>query len=227
MARKNRWAVSPVLLLVIALLSVGTIWQISQLKDDYEKADKRAAVFESRLDRAEAAKQEADLAAAQLAEQVKDLGKTPVVDPSEPVAGPQGEQGRPPTPAEISLAVQSYCSGGRCDGKNPTAAQVAKAVSIYCNERDNCRGATGEQGIPGSDGAEGPQGPGPTNAQVAQAVADYCADGRCKGPQGDPGPSGQTGVVAVNVEGCQELVGKLSLDATYNADTRTITITCT
>lgn len=224
MARKSRWATtSPVLLVVILLLSVGTVLQIAQLKDDYTKADQRASKFEERLDQSEAAKAESDLAAAQLAEQVKDLGRVPVVNPGEPVAGPQGEQGRPPTPSEISLAVESYCSSGRCDGKNPTAAQVAKAVTVYCNDRDNCRGVPGEQGTPGDPGAEGPQGPGPTNAQVAQAVADYCASGACKGAQGDPGP---TGVVAVQVEGCQELTGKLSLDATYDADTRTITITC-
>lgn len=224
MARERGPAYSLPVLIIILLLSAGTVWQIAELKDDYKRADQRATTFENRLDKTEQEKRDSDLAAAQLAEQVKDLGKKPVVDPGEPVTGPQGEQGRPPTPAEISLAVQSYCSGGRCDGKNPTAAQVARAVSVYCNDRDNCRGPEGTQGEPGS---EGPQGPGPTNAQVAQAVADYCADGRCKGAQGDPGPTGQTGVVDVNVEGCQELTGKISLDATYDADTRTITITCT
>lgn len=48
-------------------------------------------------------------------------------------------------------------------------------------------------GPPGEPGPAGPAGPAPTLAQVIDALASYCADGRCRGPAGADGRDGQDG----------------------------------
>lgn len=168
---------------IFIVLTFFTIWSILGLRNDLNSAESERKKIEEQ----QAASSQA---ASQLAEQVKDLGGRPVVDPEdlESLRGEQGIPGipgRPPSSAEISLAVQSFCSGGRCDGNNPTASQVAQAVASYCNNRGECRGDQGEVGD---------RGPGPTGNQVASAVETYCAArNNCTGPQGVPGDKGDTG----------------------------------
>lgn len=171
---------------------------------------------------------------AALANQVKALGGTPVVepkrgDPGTPGApGPQGRQGvpgSPPSAAQVAAAVASYCTGGRCAGKGPSSAQVAAAVSAYCNAKGQCRGpdgVPGSQGSPGSDGSDGsdgqqgpagPQGPGPTDAQVAAGVTAYCGQDSkpCQGPTGAQG----RGVVSFE---CVDAEGTSHWLITYNRE---------
>lgn len=57
-------------------------------------------------------------------------------------------------------------------GPGPTEAQVLLAVQQHC------------QAQPGGSC----EGPGPTRAEVRAAVVAFCADGRCRGPQGEQGP---------------------------------------
>lgn len=101
--------------------------------------------------------------------------------------GEQGEQGPPPTQAQISLAVANYCSDGRCDAKNPSAEQVATAVSNYCSINNGCRG---------SNGSDGSSGQNATPEQIMTAVTNYCSDGRCKGDTGATGATGRTTVMS-------------------------------
>lgn len=166
--------------------------------------------------------------------------------PVEP--GPPGATGAPgpgPTNSQVSLAVANFCASGNCQGPGPSPAQVAQAVALYCNQRGQCQGPAGPQGKPGqnatgapgatgaagSPGADstvpGPQGPGPTDQQIADAVNNYCTNhGNCQGPQG---PQGDTGVVAVNSDACAPQDGQViaSVSATYDADARRITLSCT
>lgn len=103
------------------------------------------------------------------------------------VQGLQGEAGPGPSQAEIAIAVANYCGGGRCDAKAPTADQVATAVYNYCSSRNDCKGATGDAGATGADGANA------TNEQIMAAVQQYCSSGRCTGPQGAQGVAGADG----------------------------------
>jgi len=111
--------------------------------------------------------------------------------------GAQGEQGIPPTQAQVAAAVLDYCTtNNRCDGQSPTAAQVATAVSNYCLANNNCKGDTGPTGAAGQNGTNGTNGADGQNAtteQIMAAVANYCSDGRCKGAQGEQGIPGTDG----------------------------------
>lgn len=51
----------------------------------------------------------------------------------------------------------------------------------------------GPQGVQGIQGIPGPMGPPPSLAQVVAALADYCADGRCRGAAGVDGDDGKPG----------------------------------
>lgn len=53
--------------------------------------------------------------------------------------------------------------------------------------------APGPQGVQGVQGIPGPAGPPPSLTQVIAALADYCADGRCRGPAGEDGRDGKPG----------------------------------
>lgn len=149
-------------------------------------------------------------AVAALAQQVRDLGGTPVIEPSQVPGptGPAGAQGPGPTDAQVAAAVSLFCaSHSNCTG-TPSQAQVAAAVRAYCTDgactgpkgsagSSGVAGAAGAAGATGQAGAGGAQGPGPTSDEVAAAVAAYCsAHGDCTGPagqQGSAGPRGDTG----------------------------------
>lgn len=109
------------------------------------------------------------------------------------IVGPRGESGQSiaPSEAQIAAAVVAYCTtNNRCDAKAPSAEQVATAVSNYCSGRNNCVGATGSTGATGATGADGQNA---TTEQVMAAVQQYCANGRCTGPQGVQGVAGTNG----------------------------------
>ena len=156
-------------------------------------------------------------------------------------AGPQGDQGLPgpqgppPSDAQVANAVALYCSSGRCEGpagRSVTEAEVAQAVAIYCNNRGECRGPAGSDGTDGATGATGPQGPPPSDEQVLSAVQTYCSNHNdCQGPTGPAGPEGpkgETGVVDVkdNCDPAPDGDYISNVNSTYDADTKTITITC-
>lgn len=156
--------------------------------------------------------------------------------------GEQGAQGPPPSSAQVAQAVALYCANGACDGKdgaNATQAQVAQAVALFCNARGDCRGPEGVAGQEGQDGTQGPQGdtgPPPSAAQVQAAVASYCSTRNdCAGPKGEPGPAGAegpqgpAGVVNVvdNCDPAPEGQVVANVDASYDADAKTVVLSCT
>jgi hypothetical protein len=228
--RTVRWAWFIFVAGVVAFIGwlVWTVADTSQRLDDAEntRADREAqvsALVEQQADLSEAAERNSEIAEA-LAQQVRQLGERPVVQPTAtpvipgPIGepgqrGPMGPTGPAPSAAEIQSAVADYCASGRCDGRDPTATQVANAVAVYCDSRGECRGpagsdgqdgADGEDGAPGAPGADGQDGadgrdaPPPTQAQVDQAVATYCESrGGCRGPKGDTGAPGDDGASAV------------------------------
>lgn len=99
--------------------------------------------------------------------------------------GKQGKPGRPPTDAEIALAVASYCSGRVCA---PSEAEIAASLRAYCDARDDC---LGERGRDGDDGADGRP---PTRAEIDAGVARYCAErNECRGADGQDGTDGTDG----------------------------------
>lgn len=108
------------------------------------------------------------------------------------IMGQKGADGQsiPPTEAQISAAVVSYCTtNNRCDPLAPSAEQVATAVADYCSIRNSCQGTTG---------ATGSSGQNATSEQVMAAVQTYCADGRCVGPTGAAGITGTNGTNGEN-----------------------------
>lgn len=105
-----------------------------------------------------------------LSDQLKALGETPIVTPKAP----------PP----VNLRYVPI--------PGPPGPVGPKGESITGPKGDTVVGPPGESitGPPGKDGKDGADstvpGPGPTDAQIAQAVADYCAaHNDCKG---DPAP---------------------------------------
>jgi hypothetical protein len=213
---------------VVALVA-WLVWAVADTNHRLEQADETldrqaasiAASRENQERLARSAESNAD-AAAVLADQVRELGERPVVQPTslpQVVPGPPGERGPsgPPGPgpsaAEVQSAVAVYCQSGRCDGNDPTTSQVAAVVAAYCDRRGECRGPAGapgqdgadgrdgvdgEDGTDGTDGQDGADAPPPTQAQVDAAVARYCdANGGCRGPKGDRGQPGDDGADAV------------------------------
>jgi hypothetical protein len=229
-SRRTVHAVWYVAAAIVVALVAWLIWMVadtSQRLDDAERtrADREAqvsALVEQQADLSEASERNSEIAEA-LAQQVRQLGERPVVQPTAPPVipgpigepgqrGPMGPTGPAPSAAEIQSAVAVYCASGRCDGRDPTATQVANAVAVYCDGRGECRGpagsdgqdgtdgedgapgAPGADGVDGQDGADGRDAPPPTQAQVDQAVATYCESrGGCRGPKGDPGAPGSDG----------------------------------
>jgi hypothetical protein len=127
-----------------------------------------------------------------LAKQVENLGGTPVVEPGPPgVQGVPGERGPAPTDEQVRAAVVTYLlANPPASGRPPTDTEITAAVAIYCGA-NNCRGDRGFDGNDGVNGTDGAQGPGPTDEQVINAVTTFCAaNNGCVGPKGDKGDPG-------------------------------------
>jgi hypothetical protein len=173
-------AILPVLVMVAIGLALAYIGhRVSTLDHDLDESKADRANLRALLNEQESASQT-------LAEQVRQLGGKPAVEPGDPKPGPAGPA---PTEAQVRAAVADYCgTGNRC---KPTVSrsQIAEAVADYC-----AKGACiGDRGRDGKDGSTGPQGPGPTSDQIATAVAAYCAGGKCTGPAGKDGKDGAPG----------------------------------
>lgn len=105
--------------------------------------------------------------------------------------------GSPPTSDQVLAAVTDCAQAGACrgpggidgqdgtDGKDAppvTDAQISDRVDAYCQQRNQCAGRDGAQGLPGG---QGPQGlPGDTGPQGAQGD-----------PAPPPGPSIATSTI--------------------------------
>lgn len=127
--------------------------------------------------------------AKELFDQVRELGEDPVTpnpdsldvpDPldeedseSAPLRGERGEQGPPPSPAQIAAAITDFClQNGACRGpagETPTGEtlqlMVSEAIALFC-ANGACQGEPGRDGVDGNDGTPGSVGPtgpaGPT-----------------------------------------------------------------
>jgi hypothetical protein len=116
---------------------------------------------------------------------------TTIAPASPGLVGNTGPQGPPPTPEQVSEAVNDYClNTGSCEGKTPTMAMVFEAVSQYC-AADKCKGPEGTAGANGANGADAPP---ITAADIQAAVVNYCANGNCDGPTGSTGANGVNGI---------------------------------
>lgn len=190
----------------------------------------RQALHEAR--QANATRDSAIAAVDKLAQQVKSLGGTPVVQPSNVIGpqGPKGDTGPPPTADQIEAAVTTYCADHGGCGQLPTFAQVRAAVQS-CTA---CRGPAGENG---QNGRNGTNAPPLTDAQLEAAVATYCAaHGQCAGPPGEsitgpegpPGPSGANGQDGRGISSvdCSGFTPKQQLVIHYS-DGSTQTVDCT
>jgi hypothetical protein len=187
-----------VALVAFGLLLVGAVMVV----DRVEKSD-QIGQQDQRIDHLEDKAADYLAAAETLADQLRDLGETPEVDPPDAPLLPLAEsaaireqvnnyfadnpQKQPPTVAEVTEIVAGIYAAdppadgedGK-DGRNATASQVAAAVADYC-ANETCRG---------------PQGPGPSDEQVAAAVADYCAaHNDCQGQPGADGEDGEPGPI--------------------------------
>jgi hypothetical protein len=147
---------------LVALIVVAWVLLSADDRLDDGQADRAALHAAVKQADAEAADQRAKTAL--LANQLRDLGEDPVVEPSNPDPLPTNNV---PSPALLMLyaarAVESYCAGDRCDGEpgldgKPgddgadappvTAEEIAAAVAAYCAAHDDCRGPKGDQGDP-------------------------------------------------------------------------------
>jgi hypothetical protein len=139
---------------------------------------------------------------------------------AEPVPGPQGEPGRPPSPEEIQAAVDAYLEANPPPaGRPPTASEVAAAVSEYLieNPPEPGRPPTAEEiaaavetyfaANPPPAGPAGEPGRGPTAEEIRAAVDAYLAENPppagppgAEGPTGPTGPAGPAGPQGVGVQ---------------------------
>ena len=96
----------------------------------------------------------------------------------------------PPTPTTLSRsqidgAVTRYLQDNPpADGRTPTTQEVIAAVVAVCQATGGCNGPAGRDGRDATP---------VTDQQIDQAVARWCADGRCRGPAGPGGATGQDG----------------------------------
>lgn len=130
---------------------------------------------------------------------------------TEPVPGPRGEPGRPPTPEEIQAAVDAYLvENPPPAGRPPTAGEVAAAVSEYLieNPPQPGRPPTAEEiaaavgtyyaANPPPAGPAGQPGRPPTAEEIRAAVDAYLAEH--PPPAGPVGPMGNQGAQGTGVE---------------------------
>lgn len=177
--RAHRVPVIAAVISAVGALALGAIFLITRadLRTDVEalarQSASNAAVAEDNAQAADA-----------LADQVRSLGQTPVVEPDRLPEPDQVRRAPGPTQAQIAAAVAAYCAEGRCAAPGPTPEQVAAAVEAYC-AGNRCRGEQGD---------EGQDAEGPTAADIANAVATYCADrDQCSGDDGTDGADGAPG----------------------------------
>lgn len=162
--------------------------------------------------------------AQQLAQQVRNMGGTPVVEPASPgpqgLQGAQGMQGPGPTDEQIDAAVTRILAAHPpAPGQNATPAMVATAVAEFLTANPPAPGraptqqeietaastyiaahAADFQGATGQSGTNGTNGKDATDAQVAAAVGAYCdAHNNCAGATGTTGADGATGPQGVSV----------------------------
>jgi hypothetical protein len=150
--------------------------QVSQIYDDLHSSEENAQ---------------------RLYDQLLELGEAPEgVDPATITgpAGARGENGRPPTAAEIADAVSSFCAT-RGDCRGPSGAAGSPGLAGADGE-DGAPGPAGPSGRDGLNGTTGPAGPvGPPGADGAPGAQGPAGEAGAAGPQGPPGPQGEPGPV--------------------------------
>lgn len=117
--------------------------------------------------------------AQQLANQVRSLGGTPVVEPASP--GPQGPQGLPGSNGATGSTGQTGAQG--VPGQKGDKGDTGAAGTNGSNGQNGNDGKTGPSGEPGATGAQGPAGAQGATGPAGPAGAD--------GEPGQP-PSGWT-----------------------------------
>lgn len=214
-------------LLVAIVLCVGyTGWQVHNLLVEKNSAQHTASQATDNTQKLAAQIQQAckqgdvKINGRDLCQKAKKVAK----HPTEPVAGPQGEQGVPgdrgpaPTESQIMIAVTAYCQHGKCQGEqgvqgkpgaNPSQQDIEDAVAAYCNANGECQGPAGDDGKQGETGKDGEDstvpgpkgdtGPGPTQEQINAAVSSYCGSHSCTGPKGETGAKGDPGKDGVSI----------------------------
>lgn len=207
---RSRWILAATIIVFVAACSVAAIAFFSVYSNLGAVRGQVAAISQQSNENAEAAQT--------LAQQVRELGQVPRVEP--PVTMPPSTEvvTLAPSRADIAAAVATYLSQNPPpEGKAPTLDQITAAVAGYLTANppqpgrpptvDEIRSAvagylTDNPPAAGKDGADGDPGRPPTDAEIDAAVARYFAanpppagekgekgDQGEKGEQGEPGPS--------------------------------------
>jgi hypothetical protein len=195
------------LYLMVALVVVG----IGALGWLYVSQSQHAQAQDQRISRLVDLGNDAAKQSQVLADQVKALGATPIVQPAQPApSGPTVIQTVPipgpgPTQAQIDAAVAAYIAAHPpAAGKNATPAMIATAVAEYLTANPPTPGrpptvqeiATAAANWFTSHASEfqGPPGKAATDAQAVAAIDAYCsAHAKCAGPPGATGAKGDSG----------------------------------
>jgi hypothetical protein len=173
----------PVLVVLILAVAFGLLYLQYQTRRD--------------LIRVTTSQQTASQQASALANQVKSLGKVPVVQPEEiptPIQGPQGRQGDP----GIQGPIGPQGVPGPPGPVGPRGAMGLPGRTPPCillpGACQGAQGAAGAAGKPGAAGAKGDQGlKGDTGAQGDTGPKGDTGEAGPKGDKGDPGDPGQPG----------------------------------
>lgn len=172
--------------LVLSLLAIGIVWHDARVRA--ENAETSAVSFAEQVQRLCETEGSLDLDGRDLCEKADEVVEDPAAPPVPP-PGKDGDDGPPPTDAQVRGAVEAHCSRTTC-AVPPTMAQVTRAVTALL--------ATGEyDGKDGDPGKDAPlPDPGELQAMAVQAVVDYCA----AGPQCDAGKDGDDGPAVEEVQ---------------------------
>lgn len=170
---------------ILAVLVVGTIFQIYQQGERLDEAEARGDAFAT-------SQRESTQQARALAAQVERLGGDPVVEPAEiaqpaPQPGPRGEQGEAGIPGPIGPRGPQGEPGAMGPRGSPGSEGDTGPRGV--------RGPQGEIGDTGDTGAVGPGGPaGPIGDTGPQGLTGAQGETGATGPQGPPGPQGEQGL---------------------------------
>lgn len=188
-----------VLCVAFVALSVLTLWQLQDFRNDVAKDQ---ADDQSKLEKVSSSQQTASRQAQALEAQVRGLGKKPVVDRKDipaPVSmpGPAGQRGERGDPGQIgSIGAMGPIGPQGLPGPRgiPGPPGIAGPPPRCFTLPGQCVGETGTQGPQGETGATGTTGDtGPEGPQGETGAVGPQGDVGPEGPQGPIGPEGQTG----------------------------------
>jgi hypothetical protein len=159
------------------LLMAWLVFKVVDLASQQRESDQSQAARDRTAATNAKALQDANAKVTALSDQIKSLGKKPVVS-SKPVVV-TGDRGPGPTPGQVAVAIQQYCfAHGGCRGPaGPPGLTVVGPKGDKGDKGDTVTGppgGSGPSGPAGKDGADGKNGADGKDGRGVQST--QCGD---------------------------------------------------